>query len=454
MIFKTVISINKNHILNGIIFIGFIYFAILLIDVPIVTPIWENFSDPNDYRGQSEIDLFSKRFFITPPWKGYTVRPFTIPLLFKLASSSFERMFIFQKIIYCLCVFAFIVSVLKFLKNSYLKIIATFLFLFFFTWWSIVGWSQNILSESISFSFFLLWMAVLFSYYRSKTIIKLISLIVITVLFSFTRDTWPYLILLFFGMMFLFEIRTKASKQKWGIVLVVFSIFLFIFQNHTVSVGERTVLPVFNNLAGRIAQNSEYLNWFSQKGMPQREQLKADFGNVVIDSREGKAIIYNRYYDSTYTELFKWIELNGKNTYQFFLLTHFQYLSLNDQNLDQLQRIFSSTTNIYYSKPYKFFHNANNVFPLFNVYVALIFVLICVFLWYKSRELYLLLPAFFSLFLLVNVYLSYNADAMEVERHLYLTTIGIELFSLLSLIFIANYTLKERFLVNNGGGNV
>jgi len=439
------VTISKSYIFNSITFIGFVCFVILLVYVPIIDPIWESFSDPHDYRGQSEIDLFSKEFFITPPWKGYAVRPFTIPLLFKLASSNFVRMFMFQKVIYCCCVFAFILSLLKFLQNSYLKLIAAFVLLFFFTWWSIVGWSQNILSESISFSFFLLWMAMLFSYYRNKRIAKLVVLILITILFSFTRDTWPYLIMLFFAILLLFEIATKASKQKWGVILLGFSMTLFVFQSHTVSVGERTVFPVFNNLAGRIAQSNEYLNWFGQRGMPQGEQLQADFKNVVIDSPEGKTIIYKRYYDSTYTKLFNWIRLNGKSTYQKFLLTHFQYTSLNDQSLAQLQRIFAYNTNVYYRKPYKFFHNANNVFPLFNVYVALVLVLTCIYFWFKKREFYLLIPSFFSLLLFINVYLSYNADTMEVERHLYLTTIGIELFSLISLLFIANYALNQGF---------
>ena len=362
--------------------------------------------------------------------------------MYKLVGSEPVRMVLFQKIFYCFCVFAFILAVLQFVKNVYLKIAISYIFLFYFTWWDIVGWSNNILSESISLSYFILWLAIVMAYYRQKSTIKLVFLIFITILLSFTRDTWPYLILFFFAMMLCADLILKKGKRLVSIGLVLFSVGLFVFQSYTVTVGERSVLPVFNTLAGRIVQNEEHLDWFKKRGMPQAEQLQADFKTIDVDSYEGKSVMYTRYIDSTYTELFNWVKANGKSTYQLFLLTHFKYFILNDQSLPQLNRIFSYNTYSYYQKPYKFFHNANNVFPIFSVYVSLFLVLICIYLWRKSKEFHLLFPAIFSLLLFVNVYLSYNADTMEVERHLYLTTIGIELFSLLSLAFIGNYALN------------
>lgn len=440
---KILMPVQKKYLVNFIILFGFFFFAKVLLDVPEISPIWERYSDPSDYLIQSEKDFFSTDFFAPRPGKWLTPRPFTVPLMYKIAGSEPNRMVMFQKLFYCFCVFAFILALLRFLKNAYLKILAAFIFLFYFTWWAIVGWSNNILSESISLSYFILWLAMVMAYYRNRNTLKLILLMLISILLSFTRDTWPYLILFFFLMMLILDFVLKRKKRGASISLVLFSIVLFAFQSYTVNVGERSVLPVFNNLAGRIAQNDEHLNWFKERGMPQAEQLQKDFKGIHVDSYEGKSVIYIRYNDSTYTELFKWVRLNGKSMYQKFLFTHFKYFILNDQSLEQLRRIFAYNTYAYYLPPYQFFHNANNVFPIFNVYVGLIFVFMCIYFWYKNREFYLLLPAIFSLILFANVYLSYNADTMEVERHLYLTTIGIELISMLSLVFIGNYAANE-----------
>ncbi len=258
---------------------------------------------------------------------------------------------------------------------------------------------------------------------------------VVTVFFSFTRDTWPYLILMGFVSVAVFDAYHKQLSRH-SIALVIFSVVLFVFQSHTVSVGKRSALPVFNTLAGRIVQNEDHLQWFVKEGMPQADQLRADFKGVAIDTQEGKQVLYKRYTDSTYTELFDWVKANGKNNYQKFLITHFQYLVLNDQSLTQLDRIFAYNHYGYYQGPQKFFHNADNVFPVFNLYVTLFLVLACMFAWYKVRNIYLLFPAFIALILFANVYLSYNADTMEVERHLYITRIGTELVSFLSLGFL------------------
>lgn len=436
-------SAKKEYIIYSLILFGFIFFCYVILDIPAIDPIWNFFADPQDYLRQSNYPLFSKEFYIPEPAMWFTPRPFTVPLFYKLAGSEPERMLYFQKAFYCFSVGVFVVSVLRFLAHHVLKLVMVLVLFFFFTWWNIVGWSNNILSESISFSFFLLWLSALFGFIVKRNWVWTILLMSITLFFSFTRDTWPYLILMSFVGIALFDAYNKHLSRKM-IVLVMFSLVLFVFQGHTVSVGKRSALPVFNTLAGRIVQNEEHLNWFVKEGMPQADQLRSDFKGIAIDTQDGKQVLYKRYTDSTYTVLFDWVKENGKSKYQKFLITHFQYFILNDQTLQQLDRIFAYNHYGYYQVPQKFFHNADNVFPLFNSYVALVLVLVCVIMWYKFREIHLLFPAFICMLLIANVYLSYNADTMEVERHLYITRIGIEMMSLLSLGFLTHIFLKHR----------
>lgn len=389
------------------------------------------------------MSLFSKSFFIPEPALWFTPRAFTMPLMYKLAGSDPVSMFYFQKGFYCFAVMLFVLAFIRQIDHALLKLISGISLLFFFTWWAIVGWSNNILSESISFSWFLIWAACIIFYITSSKLVWYVLLFPVTLLFSFTRDTWPYLLLLFYVMLALWFALNKQKLIK-SALLVVFTFMLLIFQSYTVKVGQRDKLPVFNVIAGRIAQSDEHLKWFEERGMPQVSQLKADFRGVNVDANEGRAIIYKRYVDSTYLPLFDWVVREGKSTYQMFLLTHFRYAILNDQTPEQLKRVFAYNTYAYYQKPYGFFHNANNVFPLFNVYAGLLLVLICIRIRQLTQKNIYLLPALFSVITAANAYLSYNADTMEVERHMYLVPVMVELFSMVALFLTLQFLFSSK----------
>ena len=432
---------NTSVAVHALLFLSFLYFVYLIVSVPEVQPIWNFFPDQNDYLRQSQMSLLSKSFYMPEPAQWFTPRAFTMSLMYKLAGSDPVNMFYFQKILYCFAVMLFVMAVSLLLEHPVLKLLAGVSLLFFFTWWAIVGWSNNILSESVSFSWFLIWAAFIVFYVKTLHQWLFVLLFPVTLLFSFTRDTWPYLLLLFHGMLMLLFVIKKQNVRN-SVLLFVFTILVLVFQSQSVKAGQRDKLPVFNVIAGRIAQSDEHLKWFEERGMPQAEQLKADFRGIKVDTDQGKAIIYKRYVDSTYIPLFDWVVREGKSTYQKFLLTHFRYAILNDQTPEQLNRVFAFNTFAYYQRPYGFFHNANNVFPLFNVYVGLLMVLVCVRVWQLTRKDVYLLPMLFSLMMVANAYLSYNADTMEVERHMYLVPVAVELLSMLSLFMIIQYLIS------------
>ena len=191
-----------------------------MLAVPKIEPIWTNFWDANDYRVQSERDLFSKDFLAPVPRRWYTPRPFTTPLMYKLADSDPFKMVMLQKIFYCFSIFALIFSFLQYVKSKKVKILSYFSLLFFFTWWNIVGWSNNVVSESIALSFMFLWFAVILLYYKYQNILTVIVVLITTVLLSFSRDTWPYIILVFF----LLNIFIMGKNKLNGTI----PIFLFV----------------------------------------------------------------------------------------------------------------------------------------------------------------------------------------------------------------------------------
>jgi hypothetical protein len=412
-------------------------FLYLIMDIPVIDPIWNLFSDANEYREQSQRDLFSLDFFAPQEW--LHPRPFTMPLIYKIAGSDPYNMVRMQKFIYCICVFVFAFSFLAYIKNAIVKVISFYTLLFFFTWWNIVGWSDNILSESISISLMLLWFAIILYYYRKQNRIGILLLIPATILLSFTRDTWPYIILLFFILNV--ALFFKKNRFKSALLLSGFAILLFFTQSYTAERGIRTRLPVFNSIAGRIVQSEKYLDWWVKKGMPQSGQLVKDFKGAKVDAG-GRPMIYARYIDSTYTELFIWINARGKSLYQQFVLTHPSYFFLAGEDKKDIERIFCYSSNDYFKKPQGFFANAHNVFPVFGLWSTLILVTISSFLWYKRRRIIYGFPLILFILVAANALLSYNADTMEVNRHLFITGIMAELISLLVIFLCADYIIR------------
>jgi len=415
---------------KSIIILSILFFCFQILYVIDVSPIWNGFWDHHDYIYQSRNSILSKHFFAPVSSKWFTSRPFTIPLLYKIIGHDPIKMFYFQKFIYCCSVCIFVVTLNKFFSGIVFKLLNHFVMLFFFTWWNIVGWSNNLLSESLAFSFFLIWLTALIYYYRNQNVASVLFLIVSTMLLSFTRDSWPYILMIFFICNLIIYLFKKRKLLIYNSLFCVLGLLILVAQSYMVKIGNRTKLPVFNSIALRVAQSNDYLEWFKCNGMPQSEQLIKDFRGFDVSTN--RVFIYSRYSDSTYVDLHHWIDKYGKGMYQKFLLEHPHYFLLLDESEKNLSRIFAYNFKEYYQGAFKFFANANNVFPIFNPWFALVSFLVCLWFWVKKKKLVFLLPLLFIFLGVVNVFINYNADAMEVERHLYLTRIICELTCVLT----------------------
>lgn len=432
----------KNLLYWLLVGLSSLYFSYIIINAPVDEEGFF-FPDTADYVTQSRLG-FTEGFFAPPATKYGVLHPraFTVPLLYKFAADNKPSQTMMQKIVYCICVLSFIFSISLFSRNKILKLILHFVLLFFFSWWNIVGWSTILVSESLSISFLLLWLAAIAwnYYFDSKWSIAL--LLTVTVLFSFTRDSWPYVILLFFFLNFFIYYFSGKKNTRVNVLLFIFSMGLFALQNYSVNRGERSVLPVFNSIAGRVSQQQEYINWFSEKGMPQTQQVVADFRGVDVDSIRGRQIVYKRYYDSTYNELFDWIKRDGKSVYTKFLLTHWPYFFLTDQSKIQKEKIFATNIKGYHAMPQSEFLVADSIFPIFNLYFVVILVVVCFYFFIRSKRIGYLLPAVIAVLNIANALIVYNADALEVERHMFITGICTELTGILGIWLITEYAVS------------
>jgi hypothetical protein len=422
--------------------VGIIFFLyIILVDYTLGVKL-EGFPDSQDYRIQSEKSLFSFDFFVPKSHGWYDSRPFSVPLFYKCVNSNPHKMILLQKIIYCFSVFIFIFSFFKHLSNSFIKIVSFYLLLYFFTWWNIVGWSNVILSESLSMSLMFLWLAVILIYYNKQSMSNLILLIFISIIFSFTRDTWPYIIVAFATINIILFLFFKNTALKKNIIFFVFSITLFLIQNYTSNIGERYKIPLFNSIAGRVSQNDSYIDWFKKEGMPMSENLVKDFRGINIDDGDKRLIAYSKYNDTSYVKLFNWILKDGKKKYQKFMISHLSYFFLKDQNKLQTDKIFSTTLSEYIPKPKNFYIKASGTFPYFSISAVFMFLGFLFLLFFYNKSKILLFPIIISLLFTINAFISFNADALEVIRHLFVTQIVLDFIGIISICILSDYLLS------------
>ena len=398
---------------------------------------WNGFHDVKDYLFQSNYSLFSKDFFFTKPKPDFYPRPFTVPLFYKMAGHRGETIVKLQKFIHTLSVFVLVYSLLLLLKTGPVRYFIMFSIYFLMSWWNILGWTTQLLSESLSMSFLFLWLATFLLFYSKRKPWILLIHGLITILFSFTRDSWPYLLILFYGIMIVIAWLSDRPLLKGSVIMLLLSVTIYIVQGKSSGIGQRTKVPIINNIVLRILPEPEYYKWFVIKGLPTAGLIKQQFSGIDINKEHDLWKIFGLYTDPAYKEFQEWAADHGKGLYTRFLITHPSYSLLMKEPESKLKRIFACNLN--YVTPvngYSLF--AEKWLPFFSPLSLLILLLLLIWFFIKTRKIYLLFPLVFGLLFLFNVFLNYNADTMEVERHLFITMIMVQLLSIWSLSHLAD----------------
>ena len=402
-------------------------------------PVWEKFSDPYDYLHQSKIPLSDISFYFPKKVDGFYPRPFTVPLFYKMANSKPEQIIKMQKFFYWLSAFILSAVLLLYINNTKLKLIFVVFWYLFVSWWNISSWANTLLSESISFSFLFLWIASFLYLFKTKKILFTILHIIILTMFSFTRDSWPYVLVVFYFLYLLSSIKWDKKMRPYYSIFLTISISLFFIQQHSANIGQRYRLPILNNIVFNILPNTCYLEWFQQKGMPDIEKLKKEYSNL-----DNYKQIYPLYTDSTYNKLFAWINEKGKSVYMEFLIKHpFETLLFNEKSED-LKKIFAhnigytgATQDIAWFKM--------QIFPLYNLVAILILFFIYTLLCYKEKSKGWFFPAVLIIVFTFNAIMLYNADSLEVERHLIFTNVMMQFTGILLTIKILDSDILFDF---------
>ncbi len=417
----------------------FLFSLVLNLSIPWDHSKWYGLGDPPDYLHQSKIPLTEMEFFFPHKVPGFYPRPFTVPFFYKIAWSNPDNIIVLQRLIHTITIFILAYALAIFLKNVFLKYIIIFLVYFLMSWWNILGWSSILLSESLSISFMFLWIATFLLFLKNKIWYNFLLHLVIVLLFSFTRDTWPYILTVFYLLLLIITYLYSRDLIKWIIPVLASCLIIFIVQNRSSSIGNRTKLPLMNTILVRILPDANYLSWMQNKGMPMAERLHQEFKDIDIKNDSCRIKVYEFYNDTTYNHFFNWVNTKGKRTYINFMITHPGYFFLFKESRQDLKRIFAYNLFEYTGSVKGYSFGANYVFPLFNLVSIIILVGIIILIFRKSKKIIHILPSVYFIILICNIFLTYNADALEVERHLFITHIFIQFIGIYSVMLIFDY---------------
>jgi hypothetical protein len=177
----------------------------------------------------------------------------------------------------------------------------------------ITGWDVVMLTESLSISLLVLFLAAWLWLLRSWSWGKVVVLSLVAFPWAFTRDTNGWILLMIAGLILLGVLFFKASKRYLAVAFVF--ALIFALSNLSANRGHRWVFPFQNVLAQRILPDQQAVTFFADCGMPVTPQL-LDLAGGFANS-EDRAF----YLDPALESYRTWLYANGKSCYMRWLFS-------------------------------------------------------------------------------------------------------------------------------------
>ncbi len=438
------LTISKNNIFYVFVLLLFISVSIVSVNDAYYYDRWKLFSDSYDYLTQAKMDFFSFNFWFPAKTKDFYPRPFTVPLIYKMIGGDVSLIVIWQKIIHFLSATLLCISVSLFIKRQFLKYLLAVFICIVFCWWNILGWAQLILSESLSFSFTWIWVSSLLFWIKFNTRLTFSIHILSVLVFLFTRDSWSYVLILFYVLGIITAYLFLKNLLKPMLVLLLTCCLAFIIQQKAIERGERQKMPVINNLVVRIIKDSSYLHYFVSEGMPMGEELREEYHAIDFTIDENRTLIYELYTSKKYEPLFDWVVKNGKNTYLKFMLMHPSYPLMLNEPSAKMKSFFVRNLYQYTRVPIGISQYVDSVFPVFSYLALFIFVVLLALINIKLKNLIYILFTVLYIAFIANALIIYNADSLETDRHLFNDSVLVEIFGAVFFCFILDSLSIQR----------
>jgi hypothetical protein len=465
----------SSKILESLVVIG-IFFLIFLFSLDTKIGVYNMdaaryFNDTPGYVQASSYPLSDSDF-----WVGQ--RPFTVPLFYKMIGYTLQNytdqgeMEEVGRIQFLISVVTWTLLALStgfLMKRWLLRFIAFAVVLMVGASLYITMWDRLMLSDSLSISLFVLFLACIISaaaIWGMKTrltilirILLVISLVVITVLFSFARDPNAWFLLSLGGLMLLGLLFRSIRRHQYLVeyALIMASFFaIFAVQNAMINKTVRYVTSLQHVIFYRFIPDQEKLSYLIANGMPFDPRFLSYSQLNLRESREQLLI------DDPAGLLNSWITNHGKPVIYYYILTHPDYAfldpfvdiqSLLSGNVSDYRKILSPT-------PLRLSILTDVFYPEISLlpFLLLVFFGITIFLAAKNR-----LANFSDVFVLVLLitavpflYLVWHSDSNDITRHALQAALQLRLASWLCLLLVVEnfwaYLDKDRALpVPNAG---
>lgn len=279
----------------------------------------------------------------------------------------------------------------------------------------LANWDYVMMTESLSVSWFVLFLALGIWLSHGWRIDKVIALFIAGIFLAFTRDTNAYLLLMLAGMLVL------ATLLRWArphvLILAVFFISTFLLNNYISDVAGRWVFPLNNIIGRRILLNPESLTHLESCGLPVTPELMAMAGEY--GGGQDRA-----FFDSPTLEEYRvWLEERGKACYMKWLLSN--PIQSVTQSLGQFQELVAfNDLSKFFARKYDpvipwfiepFIYPVKFILPLWAVLTAVALIAAWKRAWSINPlwGIYILL----SLPILPHLFIVWHGDAMDPKRH-------------------------------------
>lgn len=388
-------------------------------------------ADTTAYLRVSRQPLQSQNF-----WGG--ARPFVFPLLLKISSQNLSAAATTQLAISILAWGFLARAVGASFRWGYLEIASSGLILALSLLPRLSGWDYVMMTESLSVSFFVLFLALGVWLAQAWKAYKIILLLLGAFFLAFTRDTNAYLLLMQAGLLVAAVLFRRASPR--ALMLAASFVVIFLLNNASADLGGRWVFPLNNNIGKRILTNADALQYFENCGMPVTPELLS-LADSFANGQE------RAFYESPALEGYRaWLYAEGKPCYMKYLLAHplqsagaalrqFQTL----MSFEKVQKYFARSYDPlmpYFFEP--FFYPIFFILPLWVSLTGLALYAAWKKRWQASPlwAVYVLL----CLPIFPHLFVTWHGDAMAPERHA--LSVGLQL----ALSFwLALFLLVEEF---------
>jgi hypothetical protein len=304
---KPLANISKTTLINTLlVFVLASYAAIRILNLSQAVQKIKVTADTTSYIRISRETIFGTRFLAGS-------RPFVFPLVLKLFGNDIEVVTWAQGIFSIVSWSILAISIAYSLHIFFLRITAFALILLLSLYRYIIGWDSVILTESLSLSFLALFIAGWFWLMKSWGWQKVISILIVALLWAFCRDTnaWVILMVAFFLLLLM---ALRLIDRKYLIFPVAFMIIFFL-SNLSADVGNRWVFPFQNVLGRRILPNAQSVDFFANCGMPVSPALMQLTGEYA--NSQDRAF----YEDPALEDYRLWLHQTGKRCYVKWLLS-------------------------------------------------------------------------------------------------------------------------------------